>query len=212
MVVCTPVVTQVDKIHICGWVATIKVKERWNHGYSSEIVHTGIWWGKPVRVKCVQTGGVIRGCGSAAYVIQACPKEAVVVWTLTKVIRLDGTVLAWEEQLLSSHNISRITHLFSPKILHLNQRHLFRCVTHWYCHNQLNILLLLTVFWVTWTFSRTGLGPFWGHHVKTIRAMNYPSCRETFLHVRKFAHLWHIASDQYNLEINEIMPCKRHFY
>ena len=156
----------------------------------------------------VQTGGVIRGCGCSAYVM-ACPKEAVVVWTLTKVIILEGTVLSWEEfqrssycfthnggvpgksadvesawwldlkatsdermccadgyesilgfsfpwchQTLlhrakitmsswhsvlpihmSSHNISRITHLFSPKILHLNQRHLFRCVTHWYCHN-----------------------------------------------------------------------------
>ena len=156
----------------------------------------------------VQTGGVISECGCAAYMM-ACPKEAVVVWTLTKVIRLEGTVLAWEEfqrssycftqnggvpgesadvqpawwldlkatsdermccadgyesilgfsfpcchQTLlhlakitmsswhsvlpihmSSHNISRITHLFSPKILHLNQRHLFRCVTHWYCHN-----------------------------------------------------------------------------
>ena len=128
----------------------------------------------------------------------AWPKEAVVVWTLTTVIRLEGTVLAWEEfqrssycftqnwgvpgksadvqpawwldlkatsdermccadgyesilgfsfpcchQTLlhlakitmsswhsvlpihmSSHNISRITHLFSPNILHLNQRHL----------------------------------------------------------------------------------------
>ena len=36
--------------------------------------------------------------------------------------------------------------------------------------------------------------------------MNYPSCRETLLHVRKFDHMWYIASDQYNLEINEIMP------
>ena len=51
----------------------------------------------------VQRGGVLRGCGCAAYVIQACPKEAVVVWTLTKVIRLEGTVLAWEEFQRSSY-------------------------------------------------------------------------------------------------------------
>ena len=51
----------------------------------------------------VETGGVIRGCGCSAYVIQACPKEAVVVWTLTKVIRLEGTVLAWEEFQRSSY-------------------------------------------------------------------------------------------------------------
>ena len=117
MVVCTPVVTQVDKIHICRRVATIKVKECWNHGYSSESMHTGIWWGKSVRVKCVlwvswcqvvvylNASPNRRGdtrvwmCTCAAYMM-ACPKEAVVVWTLTKVIRLEGTVLAWEEQLL----------------------------------------------------------------------------------------------------------------
>ena len=49
-------------------------------------------------------------------------------------------------------------------------------------------------------------GPFEDTTFKTIRAINYPSCRETFLHVRKFDHLWYIASDQYNSEINEIMP------
>ena len=40
------------------------------------------------------------------------------------------TMSSWHSVLpmhMSSHNI------FSPKILHLNERHLFRCVTHWYC-------------------------------------------------------------------------------
>ena len=116
MVVCTPVVTQVDKIH-CRWVATIKVKESCNHGYSSESVHTGIWWGKTVRVKYVlwvswcqvvvylNASPNRRGdkrCGCAAYVM-ACPKAAVVVWTLTKVIRLEWTVLAWDEFQRSSY-------------------------------------------------------------------------------------------------------------
>ena len=107
-VVCTPVVTQVDKIHIhvCRRVATIKVKECWNHCYSSEIMHTGIWWGKPVRVKCVLW---VSWCQVVVYRnaspsrrgdkwVWMCPKEAVVVWTLTKVIRLEGTVLAWDVQ------------------------------------------------------------------------------------------------------------------
>ena len=50
----------------------------------------------------VQTGGVISECGCAAYMM-ACPKEAVVVLTLTKVIRLEGTVLTWEEFQRSSY-------------------------------------------------------------------------------------------------------------
>ena len=43
------------------------------------------------------------------------------------------TMSSWHSVLpihMSSHNISRITHLFSPKILHLNQRHLFRYMCH----------------------------------------------------------------------------------
>ena len=47
------------------------------------------------------------------------------------------TMSSWHSVLprhMSSHNISRIT-LFISKSLHLNQRHLFICVTHWYCHN-----------------------------------------------------------------------------
>ena len=74
------------------------------------------------------------------------------------------------------------------------------------CHSRVLPQLTLTVFWVTWTFLWTGLGPFSGHTFKTIHAMNYPNCRETLLHVRKFDHLWYIASDQYNSEINEIIP------
>ena len=55
-------------------------------------------------------------------------------------------------------------------------------------------------------FMEWARGPFEDTTFKTIHAINYPSCRETFLHVRKFDHLWYIASDQYNSEINEIMP------
>ena len=170
----------------------------------------------------VQTGGVIRECGCAAYTI-AYPKKAVIVWTLIKVIigrnsfsmggiseeqllfhlkrrsarrerRSPVCMMAWPQgnfrwedvlcwwiwinsfpcchltllhsvlpihTCMSSHNISRITHLFSPNILYLNQRHLFRCVTHWYCHNCGCSLFSGWPGHFVWT----GLGPFWGHHV-----------------------------------------------